>query len=292
MSSISAVTTTSNRSPRPAARPLQRAVAWIAACAVLAVSGAAEAATAMCSAHSPAHRVALVELYSSEGCSSCPPADQWLSQFKDRGAAQGIVPLALHVDYWNSLGWTDRFSQRRFTDRQQALTDLGGGHTIYTPEVFVSGRELRSWSQRDSFASHIRAVNAEPAQASIALDLQPQAGGAFNVDARFAGDPKADPNSQAGAAGGTLNAYVAIYQNALSSQVRAGENGGTVLHHERVVRQWIGPVPLVAGHARIQRDVRPGEIDAAADADLGAVAFVDNAATGEVLQVTELAACR
>jgi hypothetical protein len=306
--------TTSTRSPRFATPPLKRAVAWIAAFAILAASGAAQAAAGMCSAHSPAHRVALVELYSSEGCSSCPPADQWLSQFKDRGAAQDIVPLALHVDYWNSLGWTDRFSQHRFTERQQTLTDLAGGHTIYTPEVFVAGRELRSWSQRDSFASHIRAVTAEPAQASIALDLAAQAGGAFNVDARFVSDAKADANGREGglksgsanasvsatatgaaSSSGTLNAYVAIYQNALSSQVRAGENNGAVLHHERVVRQWIGPVPLVAGHARIQHDVRPGDVDGNnnthADADLGAVAFVENAATGEVVQATELAAC-
>src|SRR5258705_8449794 len=75
-----------------------------------ATSGVAEAAGAMCAAHSPAHRVALVELYSSEGCNSCPPADRWLGQQKDAGASQGFVPLALHVDYWNSLGWTDRFS--------------------------------------------------------------------------------------------------------------------------------------------------------------------------------------
>jgi hypothetical protein len=262
-----------------------RAVALFAA---LATSGVAQAAGAMCTAHSPAHRVALVELYSSEGCNSCPPADHWLGQWKDSGAAQGIVPLALHVDYWNSLGWTDRFSQHRFTERQQTLTDLAGGHTIYTPEIFVSGRELRSWSQPESFDERIHKVIAEPAQADVALELAPPAQGTngFGVDARFTSKAAIhDP----------LNAYVALYENALTSQVRAGENNGATLHHERVVRQWIGPVPLAQGSAQIRREIALDPADAADShaqaGKFGVVAFVENAATGEVLQVAELANC-
>ncbi|MFM0320106.1 DUF1223 domain-containing protein [Paraburkholderia nemoris] len=265
-------------------RYVTRAIALAVALTTLFASGLASAAGAVCASHSPSHRVALVELYSSEGCNSCPPADNWLSQWKNSGASQSIVPLALHVDYWNSLGWTDRFSQHRFTERQQTLTDLAGGHTIYTPEIFVSGRELRSWSQRDSFQSRVGQVVAEPAQANVALELKPQAKGAFNVDAQF--------TSKAADTRAPLNAYVAVYQNALNSQVRAGENSGATLHHERVVRQWIGPVPLVAGNAQIRRDIRIDDADANAPADhFGVVAFVESAATGDVLQVGELAAC-
>ena len=249
-------------------------------------SGVANAAAGQCIAHSPAHRVALVELYSSEGCNSCPPADNWLSQWKQGGAAQGVVPLALHVDYWNSLGWTDRFSQHRFTERQQTLTDVAGAHTIYTPEVFVAGRELRRWSSAGSFADRVRQIVAQPASADVALELAPRAGspaGGFDIDAQFTSHAAtADP----------LNAYVAVYENALTSQVRAGENSGATLHHERVVRQWIGPVPLAAGHAQIRRDVMLDAVDAGAPADrFGVVAFVENAATGDVLQAADLAAC-
>ncbi|RDK00086.1 DUF1223 domain-containing protein [Paraburkholderia lacunae] len=271
---------------RRANRPFTRVIALTIALAALANCGLATAATAMCTSHSPSHRVALVELYSSEGCSSCPPADSWLSQWKNSGATQSVVPLALHVDYWNSLGWTDRFSQHRFTERQQTLTDLAGGHTIYTPEIFISGRELRSWSQRDSFASRVGKLVAEPAQANVAVELKPQAKGAFDVDAQFAARTPASAN--------TLNAYVAVYQNALTSQVHAGENSGATLHHERVVRQWIGPVPLIAGNAQIHRGIRidDADVNAATSADsFGVVAFVENAATGDVLQVAELAAC-
>lgn len=269
---------------RRSKRHVTRAIALAVALTTLSASGLANAAGAVCASHSPSHRVALVELYSSEGCSSCPPADNWLSQWKNSGATQSVVPLALHVDYWNSLGWTDRFSQHRFTERQQTLTDLAGGHSIYTPEVFVSGRELRSWSQRDSFQSRIDQVIAEPAQANVALELKPQTKGTFNVDAQF--------TSKAADTTGQLNAYVAVYQNALNSQVRSGENSGAKLHHERVVRQWIGPVPLVAGNAQIRRDIHIDDADANAPADnFGVVAFVENAATGDVLQVGELAAC-
>ncbi|MFP3568752.1 DUF1223 domain-containing protein [Paraburkholderia sp. SIMBA_030] len=276
---------------RRANRPFTRAIALAIALATLAASGLAQAAADMCTSRSPSHRVALVELYSSEGCSSCPPADSWLSQWKNSGATQSIVPLALHVDYWNSLGWTDRFSQHRFTERQQTLTDLAGGHTIYTPEIFVSGRELRSWSQQASFQNRIEKVVAEPAQANVALELKPQATGAFNVNAQFT----AKAVNSAIRSADTLNAYIAVYENALTSQVRAGENSGVTLHHERVVRQWIGPVPLVAGAAQIHRDIRidGADVGTTASADrFGVVAFVENAATGDVLQVAELAACR
>lgn len=271
-----------------------RSVRAVVLFAALAISGVAQAASAaaasMCSTHSPAHRVALVELYSSEGCNSCPPADHWLGQWKDSGAAQSIVPLALHVDYWNGLGWTDRFSQHQFTERQQTLTDLAGGHTVYTPEVFVSGRELRSWSESASFESRVDSVIAEPATADVALELTPQPQGTpgFGVDARFTSKTASkDP----------LNAYVAVYENALTSQVRAGENRGATLHHERVVRQWIGPVPLAAGSAQIRRAITLNGADASdsamtdAPGKYGVVAFVEDASTGEVLQVAELAAC-
>lgn len=279
---------------RYAHRHVLRVITVIVALATAGATVIATAAT-MCSAHSPAHRVALVELYSSEGCNSCPPADHWLSQWKDSGAAQSVVPLALHVDYWNSLGWNDRFSQHRFTERQQSLTDLAGGHTIYTPEVFVSGRELRNWSQSDRFEERIHALIAEPAQADIALELAPssqtqvQGHAGVDVNARFTSRTNTTDS---------LNAYVAVYENALTSQVRAGENNGTTLHHERVVRQWIGPVPLAAGSAQIHHEIRldgadasDGALDSAPAGKYGVVAFVENAATGEVLQVAELAMC-
>jgi hypothetical protein len=249
-----------------------------------------------CSAHSPAHRVALVELYSSEGCSSCPPADRWLSQLHSGVPDAGVVPLELHVDYWNRLGWDDRFSQHRFTERQEDLAAHAGGHLIYTPEVFVAGRELRDWGASD-FDARLREVAAQPSQADVSIRLMPAAPGAassdsrakgsaitLGVDAQFTARPTAPR---------TLNAYVAVYENQLSSQVDAGENHGATLHHDRVVREWLGPVPFAGGVARIRRDVMlaADASDTAPPGRFGVAAFVEDPATGDVLQAADLPAC-
>jgi hypothetical protein len=100
------------------------------------------ATQAACERSSPTHTVALVELYTSEGCNSCPPADRWLSSLLSRHGSTRVVPLSLHVDYWDYIGWSDPFAQAQFSERQRRLA---GGATIYTPEVFVSARELRGW---------------------------------------------------------------------------------------------------------------------------------------------------
>ncbi|MGV2287356.1 DUF1223 domain-containing protein [Trinickia sp. YCB016] len=283
-------------------KTIGRLAAWaIALMLSLGANGLALAGVA-CSAHSPAHRVALIELYSSEGCSSCPPADRWLSQLHDGSPGADFVPLELHVDYWNSLGWTDRFSQHRFTVRQQDLAAFAGGHLIYTPEVFVAGREMRDWGASE-FDGRLRELAAQPAQADVTIRLAPatpgavsQASGAgvgaaagvkthtFGVDAQFTAHSTAPR---------TLNAYVAVYENQVSSQVDAGENHGATLHHDRVVREWLGPVPLVGGVAQIRRNVAlaADASDTASPGRFGVAAFVEDAATGDVLQAADLPAC-
>jgi len=130
-----------------------------------------------CSAVSPAHRAALVELYTSEGCDSCPPADNWLSRIDHERQANTIIPLALHVDYWDDFAWRDRFAQAAFTARQRRLASKGGRHVVYTPEVFIAGEELRSWSSRSEFESRIQQLNAETPLADIHIDAHGSAPG-------------------------------------------------------------------------------------------------------------------
>ena len=93
---------------------------------------------AECVARAETVSVPLVELYTSEGCSSCPPADRWLSQ----QVPGRFVPLALHVDYWDYIGWRDRFAQARFGQRQRDMVNRGGGRVVYTPQVMLSGVEM------------------------------------------------------------------------------------------------------------------------------------------------------
>ena len=126
--------------------------------AALLVTAMPVSQAATCQATSPKNTVALVELYTSQGCSSCPPADRWLSQLPTRIDANRAVPLALHVGYWDYIGWKDPFAKREFNDRQSQLAALNGSNTRYTPGVFVQGRET-NWSSAGAFDAQVRAVN-------------------------------------------------------------------------------------------------------------------------------------
>ncbi|MGH8673906.1 MAG: DUF1223 domain-containing protein, partial [Burkholderiales bacterium] len=101
---------------------------------------------AQCSAQSGARTTALVELYTSEGCDSCPPADRWLSSLGARGhTPDRVVPLALHVDYWDYIGWKDRFAKALFSARQRNLAQLMRAKVVYTPQVLLQGEDFRGW---------------------------------------------------------------------------------------------------------------------------------------------------
>lgn len=249
--------------------------------AALLVSGIAVTAHAAperaCSVASPAHRVALVELYTSEGCDSCPPADNWLSQLNRERHRDAVVPLALHVDYWDNADWRDRFAQPAFTARQKYLSSKGGSKIVYTPAIFVGGQEMRGWSSSTSFGERVQQLDAQPAPADIRIGAQTSPSGTVAFDARV------DARTPLP---GDAFAYVAVYEDGLKSDVKGGENSGATLHHDRVTRNWFGPVPIVGGHARIT-----GRYPLAASAKQGVVAFVESASTGEVLQVAELPRC-
>jgi hypothetical protein len=235
--------------------------AFLLACALLAP--AAHAAT--CSATSGDTRNRLLELYTSEGCSSCPPAERWLSQLPP---ASGVVPLAFHVDYWDRLGWKDRFAQAAFSQRQRARNS--GLGWVYTPQFMLDGDDFRNWQR-----GLTPPLKPAPAQVSLAVNLtqSPE-----RIDARV--------QSRFAAATASQNAqlYLALYENRLSSNVTAGENAQRTLHHDYVVRQLIGPLdPQRANHSF---ELQPGW----KAADLGVAAFVLNA-RGETLQALARPAC-
>src|SRR5881394_898637 len=96
-------------------------VSTIAACAALAAAAASAAPPAMCKAQSPATSTPVIELYTSEGCSSCPPADRWLSTLKADAAKGRVVAQAFHVGYWDYIGWVDRFASPAYTERQHQV---------------------------------------------------------------------------------------------------------------------------------------------------------------------------
>src|SRR6267154_1305002 len=221
--------------------------------------------------------VARVELYTSEGCDSCPRADRWLSGIAREGpGADSVVALALHVDYWDRLGWKDRFASARFSKRQQELTHVAGGRTVYTPGVFFNLQEFRGWDSQARFRRALRAANARPAGADIRLEIETQSPGRFGIKASF--------KAKSGAAGAP-QAFLAVYENRLRTDVGAGENRGVTLRHDFVVREWIGPI-RVAGAAELSHLLPLGR-DWKAE-DLGVAAFVQDAGGRDILQATAL----
>lgn len=264
-----------------------RQVCVSTALTLLASRPAAAADCGTLHVQSPPHTVAVVELYTSEGCNSCPPADRWLS--RTPADPQRWIPLAMHVDYWDSPGWKDSFARAAFTERQRALGDAGKAPTIYTPEVFVSGRELRRWANPADFAHAIDARNTQPAVADIVLDAtasdSPRV--ALQTRARFTLRPsKTDMASGAN----PVVAWIALTQNNLVSHPSGGENGGVVLRHDHVVREWIGPIRLTGASTQWQ-----GEIPLPANArpaDVSLATLIERPRDAEILQAVSAPLCR
>lgn len=189
----------------------------LAAAGLLAGSALAQAAP-RCEATSPPQRTPVLELYTSEGCSSCPPADHWFSGLKSAAAQGRVVAQAFHVGYWDSLGWVDRFALGANTSRQRELAAANGLRGIYTPQLVRNGQD---WQD---YASAL-APRPEPAGARIQL-AQREPG---LVEATVV---PTEP-------GQAWAAYWTVTENGHSSKVRAGENAGELLQHDFVVRQYV-----------------------------------------------------
>lgn len=241
----------------------------------LSAAAAEVSAAPACVAQSGAQRAVLLELYTSEGCDSCPPADRRLSQFGSQTEYAGrVVPLAFHVDYWDRLGWVDRFASPLHTRRQYAMAGLAKSRLVYTPQFLRNGRDWRSG------ANPLDAAGDARPGASIALELGAPTGG----DLAIGGEVRV------AAANAAVEVYLAVYENNLESQVRAGENAGKTLRHDYVVRRLIGPLPPdQAGRLILHRQIA---LDAGwKRADLGVVVFVQDSTSGEILQALQRPAC-
>jgi hypothetical protein len=200
----------------------------ITAAALAAVAGAASAAS--CEAVSRPQLTPVIELYTSEGCSSCPPADRWLSGLKAAAAQGRVVAQAFHVGYWDHIGWVDRFALAANTGRQRDIARVNRQRNIYTPQLVRNGQD---WRDYDSALL----TRAEPARASIRLaQAQP---GLFEATVT---PVQAD---------GEWAAYWTVTEHGHSSKVKAGENAGEFLQHDFVVRQYV-PSPARKGPQQLQ----------------------------------------
>ena len=252
--------------------------------ALLSLVPTGQAVAQACRAAGGAGTGALVELYTSEGCSSCPPAERWLGTLAQTEIAAGrLVPLALHVGYWDHLGWKDPYAQPVFVTRQQAIRDRLRARYIYTPQVVVAGRDFRDWHAA-GFASELKRVNAQASRATVALSFDRNAAGGprYAVESTIP-NPTDRPDAEL---------FLALTESGLSNEVKAGENRGETLHHAHVVRRWHGPITYDArGVANFNAAPDAAILATARTSRVGLAAFVQNRASGAVLQAVGLAAC-
>jgi len=181
-----------------------------------------------CQSESAATPPRLLELYTSEGCDSCPPTDDWLSRASKE---PGVVAVAFHVDYWDRLGWRDRFALGEFTQRQREQVQRSGARYAYTPQVFLNGSD---WQGRGA----LPAGSPKPATVKLRVErLGPE-----SVDVAWTATPGAAPE---------LQFWWAVVEDGLASEVTAGGNQGRRLHHDAVARRYAQFPPLASAAGRV-----------------------------------------
>lgn len=244
----------------PSASPVTRWMTCLLLCMMVTAAPAAET----CMARGGPQVMPLVELYTSEGCSSCPPADRWLSR---QLAARQANFLAFHVDYWDQIGWPDRFASPRYSLRQRERVEAAGQRAIFTPQVMVGRVVQAPWHGARSWEKTLQTAR-RPASAALTLRLS-RVGGGWTASVGAA---------SIGAQVTRAQLWVARYVDGQSSQVRAGENRGVTLRHDRVVQQLSGPWSLSAVGTLSRQILLPPE-----SGEWGVTAFVQDV-DGTVLQ--------
>ncbi len=207
---------------------------------LIAACGATQAQSVSCRAQSPSTRIPVVELYTSEGCSSCPPADRWLSTLKGAAAQGQVVAQAFHVGYWDYIGWVDRFAAPAYTARQREIAARHRSRTVYTPQLVRDGADWRDYAG---------AIAAPGEAATVSLRLEKSGTDAIEALVTPA------------TAGTAWSAYWTVTEHGHASKVAAGENAGEQLRHDFVVRQYVEagqyrgtqtlklrPIAATAGH--------------------------------------------
>ncbi|HET6255752.1 MAG TPA: DUF1223 domain-containing protein [Puia sp.] len=174
----------------------------------------------------PAKGFAVIELFTSEGCSSCPPADQLVARIQEEDKDQPVYILAFHVDYWDRLGWKDGFSDNRYTKRQGRYASWLNLQSVYTPQIVVNGRKEFVGSQESTLRSAITSgLDQTPAAGLTLSDIRVDQG-------------KVQWHYEVKNAAANSSLIVALVQRSATTAVKAGENSGRMLSHVQIVRDF------------------------------------------------------
>jgi hypothetical protein len=199
----------------------------------------------------------VVELFTSQGCSSCPPADAY---FRDELAGrEDVIALALHVDYWDYLGWKDHFANPAFTKRQKAYARAAGQRMIYTPQIIIGGRHHVVGNHPKEVETLLRALGEAPSPVTVALRRE---GERVEVTATAHQTP------------GAMIVHLVRYEPEHEVSIKRGENAGRKLSYANIVTDW---------HVVAEWDGRaPLRIEAPAAGDAPVVALVQGKGNGPI----------
>jgi hypothetical protein len=187
----------------------------------------------------------VLELFTSQGCSSCPGADRLLSTWgAEQFRAGRALPLSFDVDYWNYLGWRDVFSAPRWSERQSRYAAALGERT-YTPQLVVAGRRAFVGSDAEQARAALERFSGEPARAALAVRALPSERAKLEVSI--------EPTRSAAG----LHAVLALFESGLVTQVARGENAGRALKNDFVVRQLVDLGPVTPGKTFLRRLEQP-----------------------------------
>jgi hypothetical protein len=212
---------------------------------------------------------AVVELFTSEGCSSCPPADELIAKLQQEAGDKNLYLLAYHVDYWDRLGWKDQFSSNEFTNRQQKYQDWLHLFVMYTPQFIINGTsEFAGYNE-----SALKQKVSDALEAKTTTDLTLSAkSDKDSLEVQFKTN-MLDKNT---------NLFVATIQKQATSNVIRGENKGNILHHVQIVRQ-LSSFSLTEKEGKIKvlkpRNYNPNDFEL--------IGFIQNTVTGKILITTK-----
>jgi hypothetical protein len=216
---------------------------------------------------------AVIELFTSEGCSSCPPADALVAAVQKENKDQPVYILAYHVDYWDRLGWKDAFSDAAYSDRQKDYARWLRLQSIYTPEVVVNGHTEFVGSDARALHSAIATSLQESPNASLTITTTPTSGTGIKWQA----------SASTTATNKNLRLVIAVVAHNASTQVKAGENDGKTLAHVQIVRHLTTTKLDTKGNAEGQL-TWPGDLRST-DGEI--IAFLQNIDTGRIIAATK-----
>ena len=215
---------------------------------------------------------AVVELFESEGCSSCPPADDLLREIKNsiRYKNKKIFILDFHVDYWDELGWKDPWSRRQFTKRQYHYASTKGGSSVYTPQMIINGIHAFTGSNSDKAYQNIDQMLLEPAKTNMELKMIADTTTEVSVNYKITNVPES----------AVLN--FALVEDGLVSHVLNGENSGRTLRHTNTVQSFTVVPATQDGEMKIKKPTSLNPQNACV------IAYLQNSETMEILGVSRL----